>query len=92
MFNLFQKCIKKFIAVPKNVLLEEDLCQKTQYSKKEFEKIERDLKNLQSQARKVKIILSPQNFPGKKQKKNIFNPRTTNQFFKVLNYENHGKY
>ncbi|XP_043280011.1 protein MIS12 homolog [Venturia canescens] len=54
--EVVKKCIQQLIAVPKNILLQEDLGQRTQFSEKEFQKIEAELKILQSQAHRAIIF------------------------------------
>lgn len=47
--------MNNYIAVPYNVLLEEDRCQRTQYSDVEFENLKRRLDDLQQRAKRVCI-------------------------------------
>lgn len=50
---IFQKCVKKFVTIPRNILLDEDKLQETQYSEEEFQYMDQHLKDLQSRAKKV---------------------------------------
>lgn len=51
-----ENIINKYIAVPSNVLLEEDKLQRTQYSEIEFENMKQNLKNLQQRAKRATIF------------------------------------
>ncbi|CAK9819070.1 hypothetical protein ANTPLA_LOCUS10056 [Anthophora plagiata] len=48
--------VNKYIAVPSNVLLEEDKCQRIQYSDTEFENLKQRLEDLQQRAKKATIL------------------------------------
>ncbi|KAK2582617.1 hypothetical protein KPH14_004904 [Odynerus spinipes] len=51
-----ESTIKKFIFIPKHVLLKEDKCQRTQYTDEEFQKLQEHLKDLQQRAKRATII------------------------------------
>ncbi|XP_076640688.1 uncharacterized protein LOC143352243 [Halictus rubicundus] len=46
----------KFVAVPSNVLLEEDKCQRRQYTDTEFKNIKDELEDLQQRAKRATIL------------------------------------
>lgn len=48
--------VNKYIAVPSNVLLEEDKYQKTQYSDTEFQSMKQKLEDLQQRAKRATIL------------------------------------
>ncbi|XP_017758675.1 PREDICTED: protein MIS12 homolog [Eufriesea mexicana] len=48
--------VNKYIAIPSNVLLEEDKYQRTQYSDTEFENINRTLEVLQQRAKRATVL------------------------------------
>ncbi|XP_076394268.1 uncharacterized protein LOC100878646 isoform X2 [Megachile rotundata] len=48
--------VNKYIAVPSNVLLEEDKYQKTQYSETEFQNMKQNLEDLQQRAKRGTIL------------------------------------
>ncbi|XP_053974433.1 uncharacterized protein LOC128887895 [Hylaeus anthracinus] len=48
-----ENAVNKYIAVPSNVLLEEDKHQRIQYSKTEFENMKQSLEDLQQRAKRV---------------------------------------
>ncbi|XP_006620803.2 uncharacterized protein LOC102678595 isoform X1 [Apis dorsata] len=50
--------VKKCIAVPSNVLLEEDKCQRIQYNDTEFKNINQKLEDLQQRAKRATILNS----------------------------------
>ena len=51
-----ENIVNNYIAVPSNVLLEEDRCQRTQYSEVEFENLKRRLEDLQQRAKRATIL------------------------------------
>ena len=51
-----ENIVNNYIAVPSNVLLEEDRCQRTQYSDVEFENLKRRLEDLQQRAKRATIL------------------------------------
>lgn len=48
--------VNKYIAIPSNVLLEEDLCQRIQYTDTEFERIKQRLEDLQQRAKRATVL------------------------------------
>lgn len=53
MFFVLQNIVEKYIAVPDNVLLEEDKCQAVQYTDEEFKELNNKLESLQNRMKKV---------------------------------------
>ncbi|XP_026669580.1 protein MIS12 homolog isoform X2 [Ceratina calcarata] len=51
-----ENTVNKYIAIPRNVLLEEDKCQRIQYDDTEFESIKQRLENLQQRAKRATIL------------------------------------
>nr|XP_034196619.1 protein MIS12 homolog [Osmia lignaria] len=51
-----ESIVNKYIAVPSNVLLEEDKYQRTQYSDAEFESMKQKLKDLQERGKRATIL------------------------------------
>ncbi|KAG7198106.1 hypothetical protein KM043_005527 [Ampulex compressa] len=51
-----KNAVNKYISIPSNVLLEEDLNQRIQYTEAEFESIQKKLESLQQRARRAAIL------------------------------------
>ncbi|KZC07625.1 PREDICTED: protein MIS12 homolog [Dufourea novaeangliae] len=54
--RIIQNIVNKYIAVPSNVLLEEDKYQRTQYTDTEFQNIKQRLEDLQQRAKRATIL------------------------------------
>lgn len=54
--NIIENMVKKFISIPKNVLLKEDTCQQIQYTDEEFQQLQGHLKDLQHRLKKATIL------------------------------------
>lgn len=54
--KIIEKTVKKYISIPKNVLLEEDKCQSIRYTREEYERLEEHLENLQHRAKRATIL------------------------------------
>nr|XP_050869053.1 protein MIS12 homolog [Vespula vulgaris] len=54
--KIIEKTVKKYISIPKNVLLEEDKCQSIRYTQEEYERLEEHLENLQHRAKRATIL------------------------------------
>ncbi|XP_014602240.1 PREDICTED: protein MIS12 homolog [Polistes canadensis] len=54
--KLIESIVKKYISIPKNVLLDEDKCQSVQYTVEEYELLEERLKTLQQRAKKATLL------------------------------------
>ncbi|XP_046816054.1 uncharacterized protein LOC124422943 isoform X2 [Vespa crabro] len=54
--KIIENTVKKYISIPKNVLLEEDKCQSIQYTEEEYERLEKSMKNLQQRAKRATML------------------------------------
>ncbi|XP_015187877.1 PREDICTED: protein MIS12 homolog [Polistes dominula] len=54
--KFIESIVKKYISIPKNVLLDEDKCQSVQYTDEEYELLEERLKTLQQRAKRATLL------------------------------------
>lgn len=54
--KFIESIVKKYISIPKNVLLDEDKCQSVQYTEEEYELLEERLKTLQQRAKRATLL------------------------------------
>ena len=54
MIYSLQSVVEKYIAIPNNVLLDEDKCQAVQYTDEEFKELNNRLEDLQMRLKRVK--------------------------------------